>query len=48
MFITRLIADAAARRQRRRNTISLASLSEHQLRDLGVTPYDLFAPTSRR
>jgi uncharacterized protein YjiS (DUF1127 family) len=48
MFITRLIADLSSRRQRRRTTIALASLSEQQLSDLGVTRYDLFAATSRR
>lgn len=48
MFLTRLMNDIAARRQRRRTTIALASLSDQQLNDLGVTRYDLFASASRR
>lgn len=48
MFLTRLLNDIAARRHRRRTTIALASLSDQQLNDLGVTRYDLFAGASRR
>lgn len=48
MFITRLIKHIAARRRRRRTTVALASLSDQQLKDLGVTRDDLFASPSRR
>lgn len=38
----------ARSRQRRRSTAELAALSDHQLRDIGITRHDLFAaPRSR-
>ena len=46
MFITRLITDSSRRRWK--TTITLASLSDRQLSDLGVTRHDLFGPTFHR
>ena len=48
LLATRLLSLVARSRQRRRSTLELASLSDHQLKDIGVTRYDLFAaPHSR-
>ena len=48
MFAIRLINHLAAYRRRRQTILKLASLTDHQLKDIGVTRYDLFAPTSSR
>lgn len=44
MFTTRLLARLARSRRRRAATLDLASLSDRQLSDIGITRYDLFAP----
>ena len=44
MSIPRFIDNLIARRRQRRTVRELASLSDHQLKDIGVTRYDLFAP----
>lgn len=41
MLFTRWIDGIAMRRRRRRTTIDLYGLSEHQLRDIGLTQHDI-------
>jgi len=48
MFTTRLLARLARSRRRRIATLDLASLSDRQLSDIGVTRYDLFTPPTDR
>lgn len=48
MRITRIFNDLALRHSRRRAAVALAELSDHQLRDIGITRHDLFAPRSHR
>ncbi len=48
MIINRIIGGLASYRRRRESTLEFASLSDHQLRDIGVTRYDLFAPRRTR
>jgi uncharacterized protein YjiS (DUF1127 family) len=48
MLISRILDDIAARRRQRRREIPIDSLSEHQLRDIGVSRYDLFTSHSQR
>jgi uncharacterized protein YjiS (DUF1127 family) len=48
MFTTRLLARLARSRRRRAATLDLASLSDRQLSDIGVTRYDLFKPRTNR
>jgi uncharacterized protein YjiS (DUF1127 family) len=48
MFTARLLARLARTRRRRIATLDLASLSDHQLRDIGVTRHDLFTPHTNR
>jgi len=42
MTLNRILTDLATRRRRRRTTLILASLSDGQLRDLGIDRHDLF------
>jgi uncharacterized protein YjiS (DUF1127 family) len=44
MFPTRLARAFATYRRRRQLTLELGRLSDHQLKDIGITRYDLFAP----
>jgi uncharacterized protein YjiS (DUF1127 family) len=48
MFTARLIDSFNTHRRRRRLVRELAALSDHQLKDIGVTRHDLFAPTRIR
>lgn len=48
MFTTRVLNYLVAARRRHRTTIALAELSDHQLRDIGVSRYDLFNPGTDR
>jgi uncharacterized protein YjiS (DUF1127 family) len=43
MFPTRLAKAFATYRRRRQRTLELGRLSDHQLTDIGITRYDLFA-----
>lgn len=44
MSITRLIDGLIAHRRQRRTIRELASLSDHQLKDIGIKRHDLFTP----
>jgi uncharacterized protein YjiS (DUF1127 family) len=46
MSIPRFVDNLIARRRRNRTVRELASLSDHQLKDIGVRRYDLFGPVS--
>lgn len=48
MFTSRLIDRYISYRRRLRTALTLAELSDHQLKDIGVTRYDLFTPTHSR
>ncbi len=48
MFTTRFLARISRARRKRLATLDLASLSDRQLSDLGITRYDLFTPTTNR
>ncbi len=48
MFTTRILNHLVANRRRRRTTIVLADLSDHQLRDIGISRHDLLASPRRR
>lgn len=48
MFVTRLADRIAAYRRRRHARLELSRLSDHQLRDIGITRHDLFAPSANR
>ena len=48
MFTTRLIDRIATYRRRRQSALELAALSDHQLKDIGITRHDLFAPPAAR
>ncbi len=48
MFTARLIDSFNTHRRQRRLVRELAALSDHQLKDIGVTRHDLFAPTRIR
>jgi uncharacterized protein YjiS (DUF1127 family) len=48
MFTIRLIERFVSYRRRRQTALELASLSEDQLKDIGVNRHDLFAPTRSR
>jgi uncharacterized protein YjiS (DUF1127 family) len=43
LFPTRLAKAFATYRRRRQLTLELGRLSDHQLTDIGITRYDLFA-----
>lgn len=44
LFPTRLARAFAIYHRRRQVTLELGRLSDHQLKDIGITRYDLFAP----
>ena len=44
MFPTRLARAFATYRRRRQLTLELGRLSDHQLKDIGITRFVLFAP----
>ena len=44
MFITRIIGGIAKRHRRHKTTLFLASLSDSQLKDIGISRFDLFDP----
>jgi uncharacterized protein YjiS (DUF1127 family) len=46
MTTTHLIDRIAAYRRRRQAARELAGLSDHQLKDIGITRHDLFNPAS--
>lgn len=48
MFIARIINDLAVRRRRRRDSLTLAALSNSQLKDIGIARHELFDPNSYR
>lgn len=48
MFTTRILNYLIANRRRRRTTLVLADLSDHQLRDIGISRHDLVAAHGRR
>ena len=48
MLVTQIFKDFLARRRRRRTTLALATLSDQQLKDIGVTRFDLFEPRTGR
>lgn len=48
MFPTRLARAFATYRRRRQLTLELGRLSDHQLKDIGITRYDLFAPQAEQ
>ena len=48
MFTTRLIDSFTTYRRQRRTARELAGLSDHQLKDIGVTRHDLFLPARSR
>lgn len=47
MLIGRLINNVVATRRRRQASLELGSLSDRQLRDLGLSPLDLMAARRR-
>ena len=47
MFVIRIINRINAYRRRRQTATELAALTDHQLRDIGLNRYDLFAPIVR-
>ncbi len=48
MFTARLIDSFNTYRRQRRMVRELSGLSDHQLKDIGVTRHDLFAPARTR
>jgi uncharacterized protein YjiS (DUF1127 family) len=48
MFTTRFFNALVTSRRRRRSMVALADLSDHQLRDIGITRHDLFAANPQR
>ncbi|WDR01770.1 DUF1127 domain-containing protein [Devosia algicola] len=48
MSFTRIMANYALHRRRRLAALELSDLSERQLRDIGLTRYDIRAAMQRR
>lgn len=48
MSTPRIVITFLASRRRRRTARELAALSDHQLKDIGITRYDLFALSQPR